>query len=386
MPFESLIAWQMSVSVMPPQSRRKDALLIQALLNPQSVSTLTLRQWDDLIRLARSSNMLSKLAERLVQTNLFDAVPEQPKLHLLSARILSKHQQQAIAWELNHIADALATIEVPLILLKGAAYVHAGLPVANGRLFGDVDILVPKADLPKVEATLMLHGWLTGESNQYNQRYYREWMHEIPPMINQSRGTVIDIHHNILPLTARPYLNPTLLIEQSRTVRSGSPFRVLSPCDMVIHSATHLFHESEFQNGLRDLFDLDSLLRHFAESNSDFWVDLVRRAQELGLSRPIYHAFRYGKQILGTPIPESAIEAISADAGRNRVSRKILDFAFMRALRPMNPLASDIWTPLARFILYLRGHMLRMPFPLLVRHLARKAFMRMFTASDPVES
>jgi hypothetical protein len=355
----------------------KQDLLVQTILAPEQTRLFSLGQWDDLLRLARSANLLSRLAERLQVNGLFDQVPDQPRQHILSARILSEHQQQAIQWELNHIAEALEPLGITVILLKGAAYVHADLPAARGRLFGDVDILVPHGKLPQVEAALMLHGWLSDESDAYNQRYYREWMHEIPPMLNHSRGTVIDVHHTILPLTARPKLPAQLLFEEARTVRPGSPFQVLSPCDMVIHSATHLFYESELKNGLRDLFDLDSLLRHFATSEPDFWDRLTQRAEVLDLAGPVGHAFRYCSQLLETPIPPGALNNTRRKTPISVINTWLLDAAYKRALRPDHPLAADFWSPLARFALYIRGHALRMPLPMLVRHLTRKSLMRL---------
>ncbi|RXL80730.1 hypothetical protein EO238_31730, partial [Citrobacter sp. AAK_AS5] len=81
-----------------------------------------------------------------------------------------------------------------IVVLKGAAYAMARLPVADGRIFGDVDILVPHETLADVESALMLAGWASIHRDPYDQRYYRMWMHEIPPMRHLHRGTVIDVH------------------------------------------------------------------------------------------------------------------------------------------------------------------------------------------------
>jgi hypothetical protein len=37
---------------------------------------------------------------------------------------------------------------------------------------------------------------------------------------------------------------------------------------MVLHSATHLFYDGELNHGLRDLVDLDDLLRHFSGADA----------------------------------------------------------------------------------------------------------------------
>jgi hypothetical protein len=52
-----------------------------------------------------------------------------------------------------------------------------------------------------------------------------------------------------------------------------------------------------------------------------------------------------------------------------------MDFCYQRALRPDHASCSDAWTPLARLALYVRSHWIRMPFLLLVYHLARKALV-----------
>ena len=63
-------------------------------------------------------------------------------------------------------------------------------------------------------------------------------------------------------------------------VEGESRLRVLAPVDMVLHSATHLFCNEDVGNGLRDLVDLDSLLRDFA-LEPRFWPGLTARAAEL---------------------------------------------------------------------------------------------------------
>ncbi|WP_311964411.1 nucleotidyltransferase family protein, partial [Acinetobacter baumannii] len=87
----------------------------------------------------------------------------------------------------------------------------AGLDAGRGRLFSDVDILVPKPRLDEVEAALMLHGWASTHLDPYDQRYYREWMHEIPPKVHVRRGISIDVHHAIMPETAADRPDPDLL-------------------------------------------------------------------------------------------------------------------------------------------------------------------------------
>ena len=43
----------------------------------------------------------------------------------------------------------------------------------------------------------------TTHHSAYDQRYYREWMHELPPLLHVRRQTALDVHHAIAPETAR---------------------------------------------------------------------------------------------------------------------------------------------------------------------------------------
>ncbi len=359
----------------------RDAFPAQALIDairfPQRLPGTPLRDWDSLLRLAKRANLIGRLAEGVHRHGLTDELPAQVKTHLRSARVLSAHQRQAIAWEARHIGKALKPTGLPLILLKGAAYAVADLSAAQGRLFGDVDVLLPKACLNQAEAALMLNGWASGQADHYDERYYRRWMHELPPMSHRRRGTVIDVHHNILPLTARNAPSADLLMDASVPV-AGTDFRVLSPCDMVIHSATHLFHEGELQNGLRDLFDLDALLGELSGRQPDFWSALIDRAKVLGLVWPLHLALRYTQVVLGTEIPQQARQNMSEIAAKSGFSQRLFDAMYLRAFKPDHRLCSDFSTEVARAALYLRGHYLRMPVGLLAMHLGRKSVMRMF--------
>lgn len=346
------------------------SLIAQALCDPDSVRALFPTDWDLLVRQARRANLLAKLAWRLEESGLIDAILPAALPHLVSARALATRQDTAIRWEIECIQDALIETEVPLILLKGAAYVIARLPVAKGRLFSDVDILVPKSSLGPVESALMQHGWSGTHHDAYYQRYYRQWMHEIPPMQHARRGTVIDVHHALLPETARIKARSDLMLVAAVKTPESSAL-VLAPEDMILHSATHLFHEGELDNGLRDLFDLDGLIRHFAV-NETFWHDLLQRSRQVGLARPLFYAVRYANRIARTPVPATVLQDIERDGPRG-LARRVMDFCFLRGLQPDHASCSDGWTGLARWVLYLRSHWLRMPIPLLVYHLTRKA-------------
>ena len=350
-------------------------LVREVLINPSAVTGFSARQWDVFIRQARRANLLARLAYLLEQNGLTDQVPRAPLQHLQSAKRVAMRQAIAVRWEVACIEKALRDVGVRLTLLKGAAYLMADVPAAQGRIFSDVDILVPKSDIAAVESALMLHGWKSQNVTAYDQRYYRKWMHEIPPMTHIQRGTTIDVHHTILPETARLKVNTSALFDGIQPLPDGSQIAVLCPIDMLLHSATHLFHEGDFENGLRDLLDIDLMLRHESR-DPQLWTRLIQRSQTLGLTRPLHFALRYSNLLLHTPVPPEVLESTYALAGMTTWQQKVLDACFTRVLRPIHLSSLDRWSGVARLFLYVRSHWLRMPLHLLVLHLARKAFTR----------
>ncbi|QAU35385.1 nucleotidyltransferase family protein [Janthinobacterium sp. 17J80-10] len=349
-------------------------LILRAFRQPEQLSALDPAEWDLLIRQARKANLLASLHVLLQERSVLAAAPAGPREHLAWADALAQRHMLAVRQEVSLIRQALQACAVPVILLKGAAYVMAQLPSAHGRLFSDIDILVPKERLDQVEAALMLHGWAATHHDAYDQRYYRTWMHELPPMRHIRRMTVIDVHHAIVPDTAPVYPDPAKLRASACPVEGQAGLLTLAPADMVLHSAVHLFHDGELDNGLRDLVDLDRLLRHFG-SQPSFWPMLIERARTLELTRPLFYALRYTHSLLHTNVPTEALAQATRFGHPGNATLALMDALFSRALLPEHPSCADRLSGLARQMLYIRASWLRMPPLLLARHLFHKAFL-----------
>src|SRR5262245_23259934 len=136
-----------------------DPVIERALVHPELLSELSSPQWDRLVQATRRLGLLARIEAMLADRGLLDAVPAQPRLHLDSARIVAKNEQRSMRWEISRIRRALGELGRPVVVLKGAAYLIAGLPVAKGRISSDIDVLVDKSDLPTVETLLLKHGW-----------------------------------------------------------------------------------------------------------------------------------------------------------------------------------------------------------------------------------
>jgi len=347
--------------------------LLDVLRDPAHMATLDLAGWDLLLRQAGAAGLLSRLAVQAETLGLDASLRDVVRPHLTAARTVAAKQRQAVRWEARRVAQALTDIEGPVLLLKGAAYAISDLPPATGRLFSDIDILVPRAQLGQAEAALRLAGWHTQKQDDYDQRYYRRWMHELPPLTHIRRGTVLDVHHNLLPETARIHTHAGPVLAAAQALADLPGLSIPADTDLVLHSACHLFHEGEWGHGLRDLVDLDAMLRAFSLSPG-FWPALLARAQALNLGRPLYYALDCCRRWLHTPIPEHVIAACPSQppAWQRPLMRQLFDAGLASA----HPTCRGRLVKLATFVLFVRGHYLRMPWRLLLPHLLHQALRR----------
>ena len=344
--------------------------LILALKAPPAMAAFTLLQWDRIIPQARAAGLLGRLGALAEQHKLATGLPK-PVWHALEAGLtFSDRQAEAVRHELNKLDAALAGLGIPVLVLKGAAYVATHSPAAAGRMMTDIDILVPKQAIHVTEAALMLAGWVSMSHDAYDQHYYRQWMHEIPPMLHIRRGTVLDVHHNLLPETARIQTRPDLIIANARSLPGMACLRVPSEPDLILHSATHLMHEGVWNHGLRDLSDLYAMLSAGSDQHDDFWPHLAKRARELNLERPLYLALAQLNRVFELKVPNLDLPRA------HRFGDRIIHDLLTRALSGYHSTCRLPLTPFAEFALFVRSHWLKMPAHLLIPHLLYKALKR----------
>jgi hypothetical protein len=352
-------------------------LLRAAVCAPEDLPSWSNEELDLVLRLARRVRLLGRIAARLERVGLLASLPAPARDQLESALVVVHARSRVTRWELDRLARALAALrDKRMVALKGSAYLLADLPNAEGRVFADVDLLFDEATLAEAERVLVEQGWRGTKLSPYDQHYYRAWTHELPPLVHVEREVEADLHHNILPRTSRLKPNGRALFEAAVPI-PGQPFSRLCNSDVVLHAMTHLMFDSEMADALRDLVDINDLLRHFAAGDATFWERLARRAAELDLERPMFYALRYAALFLDTPVPSRLLER-SAKGAPPRAIAWLMDRLVPLALFPAHPDQPSPAAAAARFMLYVRSLWIRMPPLLLARHLAYKAYVRRF--------
>jgi hypothetical protein len=328
------------------------ALLVDLLLNPGLASRLDARQWTSLLTAARAERLLGTLADKLDGL----AVPPEVAAILADARFDATRDRQQALWEIDRARVALGPLGCPVILLKGSAFAAAGLLAGQGRAIGDLDILVPRERIDAVEAALLGAGWEWVKPDPYDDIYYRRWMHELPPLIHAERDRMIDVHHTILPPTARPKPDPAAMIADAVLLADGTA--VLRIDDMLCHAAAHLIADGDMAGGLRNLWDIHCLILEHGEEEG-FWPGLAERARHHQLFGAMRRAVRLTHRIFRTSVPRDWLQA------------GLFDGLFEARLLTRAGWGTES-RPLLRIGFYMRSHLLRMPPLMLARHLWTK--------------
>lgn len=336
------------------------------LAHPERCIALSLTDWQQLIWLYREARLLASLAAVLERENVLTALPPYVQRHLKSALIYADRQAQQVKFECHTLQSLFSKAGIDAIYLKGAAYTLANTLNSRGRICNDLDVLVPKAQLVEAEDLLKQNRWITEELNTYDERYYRKWSHEIPPMVHLLRGTVLDLHHNLyLPVSGRA---ADMAIFFNLTSKTASGFSVLNPEAMVLHSIIHLFMNEETQSAMRDLWDIHLLISE--NSSVEFWQKLHQLAELTGFHLELKYCLTALNFYLFSALDPLTKNQCKVHSLENLWSRKIL----LPSLVPEHPIVCGVRHRWAKRLMYLRGHWLKMPMRILISHLFIKSF------------
>ncbi|TSA87445.1 lasso peptide biosynthesis B2 protein [Deinococcus detaillensis] len=222
------------------------------------------------------AGLTGEVASRLSAEHPAQAALQPSRLALLARSMRIRRQMQAMlsAWQ---------AAGMPSVLLKGFALSELVYPHAGLRPFGDVDILIHEADLPRAKAAAVALGWHDDGHSERPQ----DWTHELAHLYSPDRQVRLDVHRYAAEWTngSRRRLQRLTqqLWEASReTEWQGVKVRVPAPPDMALHLAVSRAWTGDA--GFckpADYPDLRALKDRFALTPQQ----LERRADELGLTR-----------------------------------------------------------------------------------------------------
>lgn len=351
------------------RSKHKALSILNLLKQPDTGIHFSVSDWQDAIRILREAKLMASLFHRAENSGCIQHYSAYAIKHLKSAATYAKRQQQQVRFECEEIKSMLSEENIEPVFLKGAGYTLRKSRNSQGRVYSDIDILVEKSQLQAAEKIFKTHLWRSEPVSDYDDNYYRNWAHEVPPLYHLFRGTVVDLHHNLyLPVSGR---SPDIDLFLSRTMITDSGCRVFSPAASFLHSVIHLFTNEDSSSGMRDLWDLYLLLSEYADDT--FWSDLLFLAKESEFIPELLYCLDCLEYYFGECISNEEVETFRQQNQPGAAGHFLSKSIFPLALVAEHPLLMSVRHRLAKHIIYMRGHWIKMPPLVLFKHLTVKA-------------
>lgn len=280
--------------------------------------------WPRLLRTA-PAGLHPYLARCLEMRLSAAAVPAQVSEALRRARRANAAQHLIRQHELRRILGALATAEIPVLVLKGMALAHTTYPDPSTRFMLDIDLLVPENRWDAARDALMGIGlrvperWAVRPLSGPNARPERDRPFECP-------GTRVLVElHATLESSEPPFAFSAERAWERAVDASlgGLQARVLGSEDGLFHIGLHLSSAHRFQHGLRALLDVHLHLERHARDWD--WTRLARECQLGGGCGWMYLTLRLARDLLASPVPDALFTALEAPIAIEELMRLAVD-------------------------------------------------------------
>ncbi|HEU4631952.1 MAG TPA: nucleotidyltransferase family protein [Gemmatimonadaceae bacterium] len=208
--------------------------------------------------------------------------------------------------EQDRVLEALATRDVPTVLLKGAALRRTLYAHPEDRHTRDLDLLVPPDRVDAAVAALTAAGYVAPAGGELDA-YLRHHFHL---QLRHRRGHLVELHWALTEPQSPVRLDAAALLRAAVSVPDDmAGIRVPS----VPHLLLHLAAQSA-TDGTRPLARLVDVDRLVAAAPALDWSALVADARRVGVATALGADLALAARLLDTPVPRAALAALRAGA------------------------------------------------------------------------
>lgn len=316
------------------------------------------RDWTLLVHYCREQALLGSAYLYLQQH--VGKLPVEIISHFESGKIYADKQLQTMMLELLRLEQVFANVDYPILLVKGVAYRLHRFKFAAGRVFSDLDLLVPANKVQTTVEKLQAAGFMDSTEHEYDRRYYLEWSHQHPPLRHYTRGSEVDLHHTIFFAKSSVVVDINRFIANSKQIES-SCFSLPAPADMFVHSCLHLFFQEEHHKITKDLVDLFELYNSIPDKQS-----IIESASLTNKPEVVAHGLNVISELFELQLSELEVSFILQQT--SWISRQSLRYLTSTLT------GGSGYDKLAKIWWVARGHLIKMPWYLLLYHSVAKVW------------
>ncbi|MCX6842065.1 MAG: nucleotidyltransferase family protein [candidate division WOR-3 bacterium] len=206
---------------------------------------------------------------------------------------------------LSQLLSGLHEAGVPVIVLKGAFLSEVVYPNIALRSMGDVDLLVPRVELPRAQAILLDMGY--GPQEREDIEILCRKSKHLAQFVRED--SIVELHWSIANPTGSLRIDIAGLWQRAQPAAvAGVQVLALSPEDLLLHLCLHASQNHSFECGLGSFCDIAEVIRHYGSK-----LDLhqfVDRAHEWGAARYAGLTLHLARGLLTVPVPDDALSQL----------------------------------------------------------------------------
>ncbi|MBN2202100.1 nucleotidyltransferase family protein [bacterium] len=301
-----------------PDCRLLDCLACYAVADRSRVlHRWSERDWAECIGQAERHGLSAYLSRRLKETDPAVTIPSAVLDRLRLAILTDASRSIRHFHGISRILGILKSAGIPVIVLKGAHLAESVYGDIALRPMGDLDLLLPADVIPEASERLLGAGftpmnasassWLEWTADE-KQGFLRGAKHFFD-LLHPVWRLKVDLHASLVRFSDPFTIDDAALWTRAVAARvAGADTLVLAPADALLYLCLHTSVVHRYRFGLRPLVDLHETLRRHA-NNLD-WTEASARAREWGAERSVWLTLRICRDLLGAPVPETALKQL----------------------------------------------------------------------------
>ncbi len=266
---------------------------------------LSASDWDGVIQLSARHGVTPLLYKRLRTLSPGTTIPAGIVQRLREAYLHSSARSMSLYHEISKVLTVLQNDGIPVIVLKGAHLAEVVYGNTALRPMSDVDLLVKRADLSRVEEKLLEIGYAPDEKN--STQFAQDCSHYTYML--PEKDLLLEVHWDIQGLNSPFNINVSGLWERARPAMiAGVEALVLSPEDLLLYLCLHTSFRHLFDVGLMPFCDISETIRHYRGEIG--WEQVQYRARQWGASNCVYLTLLLTKKLFGAAVPDEVLQGL----------------------------------------------------------------------------
>ncbi|MDO9579596.1 MAG: nucleotidyltransferase family protein [Bacteroidales bacterium] len=211
-------------------------------------------------------------------------------------------RRNILMWEeIKPILKSFKEDGIEVILLKGVALAELVYKNLALRPMSDIDLLVKKEELPRIDERMRKFGYSTDENYRNSLRYSSvDYLNSI-----EYRNRAISVHfHWHLVNSTLPSFMYASKIDIEKIWKEAIPVKIsgtetlsLAPHHLLIHLSEHASKPGHSLSKLILLYDIAETIKVYQEELD--WELLINEARTFNLNRPLYYSLYLTSRLIG---------------------------------------------------------------------------------------